>query len=424
LILFNPQKELFFSDCLVMNFLFIHQCFPMQFIHTSRALAESGHRVVSISQGREGKHKKPFDLIQREVYRIRKRKHSYLLDRYAEAVAYAEAVVGAIDRLTAQGFVPDLVIGHAAWGEMLYLRDVWPKCPLLGYFEIFHGIEPDETFDPEQPLDRDQRLELRTASAIDLISLNIIDRALAPTVCQRNFFPRIYWNKFEVIHEGVDTDSLRPNPDARVWVSGELSLSPQDEVLTYCSRSLEPHRGFLTFMRALPEVMRRRPKLHVVIVGRDETSYSDYCVTHKNYREKMVEEVGQGLDMSRVHFFAGLRYHQYIALLQVSSAHVYLTHPFTLSWSLTEAMSLGCLIVGSRTSPVEEVIVHGDNGFLVDFFDCKGLAAQLVDVLRNRAKLQHVRVRARETILKRFDLRRVCLPQHLRLYNRMLRIRR
>jgi glycosyltransferase involved in cell wall biosynthesis len=254
--------------------------------------------------------------------------------------------------------------------------------------------------------------------------LNLVDRALAPTVCQRNYFPRVYWNKFDVIHEGVDTDTLRPNPYARVWVSDELSLSPQDEVLTYCSRSLEPHRGFLTFMRALPEVMRRRSKLHVVIVGHDETSYSDPCATHKNYREKMLEEVGKGLDMSRVHFFAGLKYHQYLALLQCSSAHVYLTHPFTLSWSLTEAMSLGCLIVGSRTPPVEEVITHGKNGFLVDFFDYRGLAAQLVDALKNRAKLQLVRTRARDTILKRFDLRRVCLPQHLRLYNRMLGIRR
>jgi glycosyltransferase involved in cell wall biosynthesis len=87
-------------------------------------------------------------------------------------------------------------------------------------------------------------------------------------------------------------------------------------------------------------------------------------------------------------------------------------------------MSLGCLIVGSLTPPVEEVITHGKNGFLVDFFDYKALASQLVDVLKNRAKLQPVRRRARETILKRFDLRRVCLPQHLRLYNRMLRIRR
>jgi glycosyltransferase involved in cell wall biosynthesis len=87
-------------------------------------------------------------------------------------------------------------------------------------------------------------------------------------------------------------------------------------------------------------------------------------------------------------------------------------------------MSLGCLIVGSRTPPVEEVITHGDNGFLVDFFDYQGLAAQLVDVLKNRAKLQPVRTSARETIVKRLDLRRICLPQHLRLYSRMLRIRR
>ena len=77
--------------------------------------------------------------------------------------------------------------------------------------------------------------------------------------------------------------------------------------------------------------------------------------------------------MQRVHFTGALPYNEYLKLLQVSSVHFYFTYPFVLSWSMLEAMSTGCLIVGSKTQPVEEVIKNKKNGLLVDFFDKKVL---------------------------------------------------
>ena len=404
-----------------MNWLFVGHEFPNQFVYVARALADAGHRVVAIVRSRPGRAAaRRWNGVELVSYRPRSRRHPFVIERMAEAVEAAEAVAGVADRLRADGFTPDLTVGHASWGEIMYLKDVWPEQPLLGYFEFFVGFRPHADFDQEFPTLPEERLELRTASAVDLVSLEAADRGVSPTQFQRDTYPRAYRNQIAVIYEGVDTDLLRPKPDARVWLNAGDSLSLGDEVITYCSRSLEPHRGFHVFMRALPEILRRRPRAKVVIVGDDLASYGEDPQTG-SYREQLLVEVGAELDMSRVHFFGRLPYHQFIALLQVSSAHVYFTYPFSLSWSLVEALACGCLVVGSRTGPVEEVIQHGRNGLLAGFFDRQDLVDQVCYALEHPGLMAPLRASARETACSRFDLRRVCLPAHLRLYRRLTR---
>ena len=116
------------------------------------------------------------------------------------------------------------------------------------------------------------------------------------------------------------------------------------------------------------------------------------------------------LDLSRIHFVGQVPHSLLQQLLQVSAVHTYLTYPFVLSWSMLEAMSQGALMVASRTAPVEEVIEHGQNGLLVDFFDHLALADTLADALERRAALKPLRTAARQTAQERYDLRRVCLP--------------
>ena len=66
-------------------------------------------------------------------------------------------------------------------------------------------------------------------------------------------------------------------------------------------------------------------------------------------------------DTSRLHFVGTLPYDNYLNLLQVSTAHIYLTYPFILSWSMLEAMSTGCIVVASGTPPVAEYMKDGYN---------------------------------------------------------------
>jgi glycosyltransferase involved in cell wall biosynthesis len=135
----------------------------------------------------------------------------------------------------------------------------------------------------------------------------------------------------------------------------------------------------------------------------------------------MLAELDGKLDLSRVHFLGRLNYPQYLAMLRISSAHIYLTYPFVLSWSLLEAMAAGCAIVASRTAPVEEVIRDGENGYLVDFFDREALADRISDMLVNREKQEPLRAAARQTVVERFDLAGKCLPAYLALLRRLIR---
>ena len=211
----------------------------------------------------------------------------------------------------------------------------------------------------------------------------------------------------------MDTDAIRPAPDTTINLDGGIALRPGDDVVTFVNRNLEPYRGCHSFIRAMAEIQRRRPLARIVIVGGDGVSYGSKPPAGTTWKALFLKEVEDQIDLSRIHFVGTVPYNAFIGLLQVSACHVYLTYPFVLSWSMLEAMSAGCLVVGSRTQPVQEVIRHGENGLLVDFFSPKEIAEQVVQVLDAPGDFTAIRQRARQTIVDRYDLKSTCLPQHL-----------
>jgi glycosyltransferase involved in cell wall biosynthesis len=102
-------------------------------------------------------------------------------------------------------------------------------------------------------------------------------------------------------------------------------------------------------------------------------------------------------------------------VLQVSRLHMYLTYPFVLSWSMLEAMAVGCVVLGSDTEPVREFIRDGHNGLLTPFFDLDALRERAVSVLSNPGQFQRLGERARAGIVRDFDFERAILPRHLAL---------
>jgi glycosyltransferase involved in cell wall biosynthesis len=338
--------------------------------------------------------------------------HAYSVE-FDRAIYAASQVAGVCRELRTEGFKPDLVIGHSGWGETMFVKDIFPDAPLLANFEFYyhyHGV--DVGFDPEFVSVFQDPSRLRARNATNLLAFEGSDWGHSATQWQRSLYPPAMQARLTAIHEGVDTDIVRPNPQASFRIPGSTqALTRRDEVITYVARNLEPYRGFHVFMRSLPEILRRRKRAQVVIAGADGVSYGMPPPPKSSFREMMLLELGSKLDLARVHFVGRLEYHDYLNLLQVSAAHVYLTYPFVLSWSFIEAMASGCLIVGSRTPPVLEVLREGVNGLAVDFFSHQELAHQIQVALEQPAKVRALRVAARATAVAKYDLKGVLLQR-------------
>lgn len=405
-----------------MRLLFFHPNFPGQYRHLARYYgAQAGNEVVCVGQKPNVLRVKPIPGVKLLGYDLPAFDAGTGDDAVLKrALHRGRAVEFGASELKRTGFRPDVVFAHIGWGDALFLKDVFPDSRLLLYCEYYYRLEGSNfRFDPEYEDQPDGR-SVRLINAPFLMALNACDWGVTPTDWQHRQFPGEYRSRISVIHEGILTDIVKPNPAAKLQLPGsETVLSREDEVVTYVARSLEPYRGFPSFMRAIPEIQRRRPQAKIVIVGGDDVDYSIKLPEGQTYRQRLLSELEGKIDLSRVFMPGRLEFPDYVALLQLSAVHVYLTYPFVLSWSLVEAMSAGCLIVASRTAPVEEVIRDGVHGLLVDFFSPGEIAERVDEALRHPRKFDKLREAARQVAVERFDLERVCLPQHLRLVKKL-----
>lgn len=405
-----------------MIYLFIHQNFPGQYQHIVRHLAnDPANTVYFISQPNANWMRNVIKVAYHPEKPATLTCHPYTVD-FDLAVRNAVAVVKSLRMLRDEGVRPDIIVGHSGWGETMFVKDVYPDVPLLAYMEFFyHHLGVDTGFDPEFQGPPEDSFRIRTKNSVNFLSLDAADWGQAPTLWQRSLYPPELRLRITAIHEGVDTSLIKPDPKAWLKLSREgITVSRDDEIITYVARNLEPYRGFHCFMRALPEILRRRPKAHVLIVGGDEVSYGSTLPGGVTYRQRLMHEVSDRLDLDRVHFLGQLPYEQYLSLLQISSAHVYLTYPFVLSWSFIEAMAAGCAIVGSATPPVLEVLEDGVNGLSADFFSGEDLADKLDRILDDRDLSESVREGARRMAVANFDLETRQIPLWTILFGNLI----
>jgi len=395
-----------------MRILSIHQNFPGQFLHLAPALAGRGHEVLALTaEGNERPSPVPRVLYRKPVKPVG---GSALARTYGEMAERGLRVARAAAAMKRdKGYVPDVILGHSGWGETLFLKDVWPEARLIVYSEfLYRSAGLDAGFDPEfRRRDLAARLPVTARAAHLLQALVQADAALAPTRWQADTVPEPLRGKITVIHDGIDTERVRPDPAARFTLPSGRVLAPGDEVLSFVNRNLEPYRGYHVFMRALPAVLAARPEAQVVIVGGDGVSYGGKPADGRSWKQVLLDELGGRLDLSRVHFTGKLAYADYLALLQVTRVHAYLTYPFVLSWSLMEAMAAGARIVASRTPPVAEMLDDGETGRLVEFFDIAGWSAALTETLADPGRADAMARAARQKIVANYDLRRSCLPR-------------
>lgn len=404
-----------------MQILIVHQNFPGQYKHLAPALVKQGHRVFSLTPKVEkitqwnGVTLLPYKISRSSSTDI----HPWLSDLETKVIraeaCYRQALV-----FKEKGLNPDIILAHHGWGEPMFLKDVWPDAKMGLYCELYHqDNEETVNFDPEFKT-KDMKanaLRLRLRNLNNALHFDIGDAGISPTEFQADTFPEPFRSKISVIHDGIHTDLVKPKADAVLKVSDDLSLTRDDEVITFINRNLEPYRGYHAFMRALPKLLKKRPDAQVVLLGGDDVSYGSKPPAGQTWKQIYIDKVRGQIsdeDWARVHFMGRVPYDTFLAMLQVSRLHIYLTYPFVLSWSLLEAMSAEAAILASDTAPVLEAIRHDETGWLTDFFDSDALvekADALLEDADTRARLGKV---AREFVLKTYDLKTQCLPKQLK----------
>ena len=463
-----------------MKILFIHQNFPGQYLHLTQYLRNMGeHEIVGLGEAKNIKARGVIKDVTTIGYPTPEgpgdKTHPYLQSTEA-AIRRGQAVARSMLDLKKKGFYPDVVCMHPGWGEGLFVRDVFPDAAIQAFCEFyFRPGEADLEFDSEFPEPPGRFYSINFLNTPQLLSVLHANTCLAPTTWQASRYPGFLQDRMHIVHDGVDTGYMQPAQDVQLALtplqtpgasrvfgyrmpqsvpsltrasgvkdknetpegaaqpengltcildlkegeipgSNPITLSRRDKVITYIGRNLEPYRGFHIFIRALPEIQSLHPDAHIIIVGKDGVSYSPMPPEGQSYKKAYLKEMEGRLDLSRIHFVGRIPYPALRAMYCISSAHVYLTYPFVLSWSMLEAMACEGLVVGSRTSPVEEVITHGKNGLLVDFFDKNALVSTLDEILKDPHKHDALRKQARKTIIQRYELKD-CLAQQVDILN-------
>jgi glycosyltransferase involved in cell wall biosynthesis len=406
-----------------MKFLFVHQNMPGQYRELVQWLAhKQEHEIVFLTQRKTPPTFDGVKTVKYKTHRVAAEKTYGLVRTWENATGSGFGAAQAAGKLRDQGFTPDIIIGHVGWGELTFIKEIYPDVPVIGFFEYFYSAKGGPVgFDPESPVSEHSPYMMAAHNAVPLVNIEVVDQGHCPTYWQRDRFPKSFHDRVYVCHDGIRTEKMLPNPNVELTL-GRLDkpLTQDDEIVTYMARNLETTRGFHQFMRALPKIQAARPKARFLIVGGNDVSYGGKSKHPGGLRAQMEAEVGDKVDWEKVHFLGQVPFEDYQKIIQISSCHIYLTMPFVLSWSLLESMSMQATIVASDVAPVREAITHGETGLLVDFFDPSALAAQVSDVLATPQAYSHLGLNARKHVVETYDFLTVCLPEHLRQINALV----
>ncbi|MBO0699932.1 MAG: glycosyltransferase [Zavarzinella sp.] len=401
-----------------MHVLFVHQNFPAQFGHIAAHLIERHQfRCTFVNEKRAGR-VGDIECVQYHVQGGATTHNHYCTRTFENTTRHAIGVYEAVK--ARPDLRPDLIVGHSGFGSTLFLRELFPDVPIINYFEYFYrtrGSDMDFRKDfPPQPIDF---LRARNRNAMVLLDLDNCDAGYSPTGYQRGLFPKEYRGKIRTIFDGVDTTVWKPMPGLPRQVSGH-KIPDGMKVVTYATRGMESMRGFDVFMKAAKKLSDRRKDVLFLVAGQDKVCYGgdERHTGGKSFKDWVLSK--DGYDLSRFVFLGLIHPTELAKLFNITDVHVYLTVPFVLSWSLLNALACGATVLASDTAPVREMIEHGHNGVLFDFFDADALAELANQLLDRRDEYRALGEQGAAIIREKYSID-VCLPKMVELYESVRR---
>lgn len=390
-----------------MQILLIHQHFPGQFRELGPGWLGQGHRLTAFGCTPISQLMAQPDL---EARWAGLRYFSYPApggDAQDGHLLRAVAVAQLGEELIArEDYQPDVVMVHSGWGEALPLRRLWPKSQLLVLPELWgqpvslgEGVEPSRG-----PLSPQERCGLHQQNLLAAAALAECDVAVTATAFQRSTFTVRLQHVIQVLPEGIAAEALGPDPSQTLLLPDGQVISAGEPLITFASRQLEPLRGLRTMIQALPSLFAADPAVQLVMVGDTGPGYGPPSSHPEGHLAEALALLPTSFDRSRLHWLGPLPHAAFLQLLQVSAAHVHLSYPYTLSWSLLEAMACGTPLVGSLGGAIGEVLEHRRTGLLVNFNAPGELAAALLTLLRDRAMARQLGAAARAEAIQRHGL--------------------
>ena len=387
-----------------MRILFLHRYFPGPFRHLAAGFGAMPNTTVLFISERGSKELRiPGVRRLRMAPTVTQGIEDNLERESMVTLRQASKAANAMLRLRQDGFIPDIVYGTSAEGLTFFVRDIFPEALFAVRAEWFYIKGESHNFfnNGKQRPPADFALP-RVRNLNQYNALGECDLAITASLWQKTQYPDFLQDKIHIIHDGVDTSFFSPAYGYR-YAEQNCDLSAVSELVSFSSRYVGPSRGFPQFSQCLPGLLSLRPQCHVLFML---ASPDEFRVNENN--AKLLQNTLDNLPLDenerrRIHILKFSSIADYRKMLRASTVHVYLTAPSALSAGLFEAMSSGALLVGSDTPPVREVIRHGENGFLCDFWDTGRMAEPLAGVLERSPRFMNIREAARQTIVRNYD---------------------
>ena len=381
-----------------MHLLLIHQNFPGQFRDLAPAWLARGHRVTALGSASAPEDDPRWDGLTYVRYRLDGIEEPSVEER-------GQAVAEACRQLQQKGLVPDLVMVHTAWGESQQLREVFPTTPLVVFPELWghaealgFGVDQQLTGQSAEDSWFEQENQL-AATAIDES-----DAAIVACEAQRQSFPLPWRDQLTVLPEGLEQSKYGTAPSAELRWNNHIFAAGQP-LVTLVSRNLEPLRGLRQALLAWPAIAAAVPDAQLLLVGDRGQGYGiEVPPAGEDHLSAALKTFPKGVDHQRIHWLGSLDHSIMVRLLQVSACHLALSYPYTLSWSVLEAMACGAALVSNHGSPIARELIDGHNGLLVPFNDHHALAQAVIELLNHPARRAQIGTAALHTIEQRFSL--------------------
>lgn len=360
------------------NILFLHTNFPAQFKVISKIFARDGHNVKFICKTHYNRTVKGVERICIKSKINSTPEDNSELTLVEKTRIVSEEYKSVFQKLASNGYTPDIIISHSGWGCGYYAKSIWPSAFIISYCEWWFDLASEIfTYDknnkylPFQETNKHKYCERNALMGYELINSDLL---VSPTEWQKKQLPKLMSEHCKVIFDGIELHKIEPKSD----------YNAEKLILTYGTRGMEPIRGFPQFIKALPIIVRQFPDIEVQIAGEDIVSYGGKNPSNGSWKKWAIDYLEINNCKENVKWLGYLGRNDYYNWLKSSDCHVYLSHPFVISWSLLDAIACNSNIVASDIEAVNEYNFGGTLR-LVDHRNHRKLCGEIINCLANRS---------------------------------------